>query len=65
MPNNLILRPRLLGCTQRECARSNDIVTNYRDMFETEISAGAKQPHSSTTYIWVVLKESVQEVMIL
>ena len=32
-----------LGCTQRECTRSNDIVTNYRDMFESRISAGAKE----------------------
>ena len=32
-----------LRCTQRECTRSNDIVTNYRDMFEARISAGAKE----------------------
>ena len=32
-----------LGCTQRECTISNDIVTNYRDMFESRISAGAKE----------------------
>ena len=32
-----------LGCTQRECQISKDIVTNYRDMFETRISAGAKE----------------------
>ena len=30
-----------LGCTQRECQISNDIVANYRDMFESRISAGA------------------------
>ena len=29
-----------LGCTQRECQISNDIVTNYRTMFESRISAG-------------------------
>ena len=32
-----------LGCTQRECKISNDIVINYRDMFEARISAGAKE----------------------
>ena len=32
-----------LGCTQRECQISNDIVANYRDMFESRFSAGAKE----------------------
>ena len=32
-----------LGCTQRECTLSNDVVTNCRDMFESRISAGAKE----------------------
>ena len=32
-----------LGCTQRECTISSDIVTNYRDMFESRISAGARE----------------------
>ena len=32
-----------LGCTQRECQFSNDILANYRDMFESRISAGAKE----------------------
>ena len=31
------------GCTQKECARSNDIVTNHRDMFESRISVEAKE----------------------
>ena len=30
-----------LGCTQRQCQISKDIVDNYRTMFETRISAGA------------------------
>ena len=30
-----------LGCTQRECQTSKDIVDNYRNMFESRISAGA------------------------
>ena len=32
-----------LGCTQRERTISNDIVINYRDMFEARISAGGKE----------------------
>ena len=30
-----------LGCTQRQCEISKDIVDNYRTMFESRISAGA------------------------
>ena len=50
-----------LGCTQRECQISNDIVTNYRNMFESRISAGAKEklparasgtPDAETTSSW-------------
>ena len=32
-----------LGCTQRECQTSKDVVANYRDMFESRICAGAKE----------------------
>ena len=32
-----------LGCTQRECKIRSEIVTNYRDMFESRISAGTKE----------------------
>ena len=32
-----------VGCTQRECQISKDIVANYRDEFESRISAGAKE----------------------
>ena len=32
-----------LGCTQRECQISKDIVAHYRDMFDSRISAGAKE----------------------
>ena len=32
-----------LGCTERECQISKDIVTNCRDIFESRISAGAKE----------------------
>ena len=30
-----------LGCTQRECQTRKDIVDNYRNVFESRISAGA------------------------
>ena len=32
-----------LGCTQRECQISKDIVVKCRDMLESRISAGAKE----------------------
>ena len=32
-----------LGCTQRQCEISKDIVDNYRTMFESRISAGARE----------------------
>ena len=32
-----------LGCTQRKCEMSKDTVENYRDMFESRISAGATE----------------------
>ena len=32
-----------LVCTQRECQTSKDIVDNYRNMFESKISAGATE----------------------
>ena len=37
-----------MGCTQRQCETSKDIVDNYRTMFESRISAGGteKLPYS-------------------
>ena len=32
-----------LGCTQRECKISDEIVANYKDMYESRMSAGAKE----------------------
>ena len=32
-----------LGCIERECQTSKDIVDNYRNMFESRISAGANE----------------------
>ena len=36
-----------LGCTQRECQKSKDIVDNHRNVFESRISAGAKEKLST------------------
>ena len=50
-----------LGCSQRECQISNDVVASYRDMFESRISAGAREkrptgasgkPDAETTSSW-------------
>ena len=56
-----------LGCTQRQCQTSKDIVDNYRTMFESRISAGGleKLPfpqicvflHGLMT--WLVMQRSV------
>ena len=35
-----------LGCTQRQCEISQDIVDNYRTMFESRISAGATEKYN-------------------
>ena len=42
-----------LGCTQRQCEVSQNIVDNYRTMFESRISAGRteKLPFSQNTRI--------------
>ena len=32
-----------LGCTQRQCETSKDIIDNFRTMFESRISAGATE----------------------
>ena len=43
-----------LGCTQRQCEISKDIVDNYRTMFESRISAG-EQKNFHTPKIFVFL----------
>ena len=62
-----------LGCTQRGCQLSKEIVANYRDMFEPRISAGAKEklptrasgkPDAETIYIlgpmtWKITQRNV------
>ena len=40
-----------LGCTQRECQTNQDIVDNDRNMFESNISAGAMEKNTSSPEI--------------
>ena len=47
-----------LGCTQRQCQTSKDIVDNYRTMFESRISAGGSREitiPSKSSYFFMVL----------
>ena len=46
-----------LGCTQRQCERSKDIVDNYRTMFESRISARYRKASipSKSSYFFMVL----------
>ena len=57
-----------LGCTQRQCQISKDIVDNYRTMFESRISPGREQRnyHSLKIFVflhclmtWLVMQRSV------
>ena len=56
-----------LGCTQRQCEISKDIVDNYRTMFESRISAGGVENYHSLKIfvflrglmIWRVMQRSV------
>ena len=56
-----------LGCTQRQCEISKDIVDNYRTMFESRISAVEKRNyHSLKIFVflhglmtWLVMQRSV------
>ena len=46
-----------LGCTQRQCEISKDIVDNYRAMFESRISAGRTEKYHTRifSYVFIVL----------
>ena len=47
-----------LGCTQRQCEMSKDIVDNYRTMFESRISAERAEKASipsNSSYFFMVL----------
>ena len=64
---HLSLIMKILGCTQRQCEISKEIVDNYRTLFESRISAGAteKFPYSEKfSYFFVVLRHggSCQEM---
>ena len=56
-----------LGCTQRQCEVSKDIVDNYRTMFESRISAGGKEKYhflkifvfSHGLMTWLVMQRNV------
>ena len=58
-----------LGCTQRKCEISKDIVDNYRTMFQSRISAGGteKLPYSGNLRIslglmtWKVMQRKCVE----
>ena len=62
------LDPVYLGCTQRQCEVSKNIVDNYRTMFESRISAGDyRNYHSLKIFvflhglmIWLVMQRSVE-----
>ena len=52
-----------LGCTQRVCQISKDIVDNYRSIFESRISAGATRKICQKRYlhgpmIWKVMQRN-------
>ena len=61
-----------LGCTQRQCEISKDIVDNYRTMFESRISAGGVEKyHSLKIFVflhglmtWLVMQRSVWNVFV-
>ena len=56
-----------LGCTQRQCDMSKDIVDNYRTMFESRNSAGGTENFHSLKLlvflhglmIWLVMQRRV------
>ena len=58
-----------LGCTQRQCEMSKDIVDNYRARFESRISAGGEEQKGFDTLrisvfihglmIWKVMQRNV------
>ena len=56
-----------LGCTQRQCEISKDVVDNYRTMFELRISGGENRKTTmlgKSEYLFVVLRcgKSCQEM---
>ena len=57
-PTTSFLDHVYLGCTQRQCQASKDIVDNYRTMFESRISKGKTEKTaipSKSSYFFMVL----------
>ena len=55
-----------LGCTQRKCEISKDIVDNYRTMFESRISAGGLEkktfPQNLRISSWSYANKTTQQL---
>ena len=52
-----------LGCIQRECEISKDIVDNYRTMFESRISAGELKNYHARKIFVSLLGPTICKVM--
>ena len=53
-----------LGCTQRQCEISKDIVDNYRAMFESRISAGATENYHARKICVFLRGPTIWKVML-
>ena len=53
----------LLGCTQRQCEISKDIVHNYRTMFESRISRGATEKLPCSENLCIFRGPTIWKVM--
>ena len=54
-----------LGCTQRQCEITKDIVDNYRAMFESRISAGRTRKTSTLREFSFALSERLKNVSLV
>ena len=52
-----------LGCTQRQCEISKDIVDNYRTMFESRISASGTEKHHTRKMFVFLRGPTILKVM--
>ena len=50
--------PVYLGCSQRECKISNDIVAGYRDMFVPELQGNLTQKQYLLAITWKVMQRN-------
>ena len=67
-PTSFLVRVRILGCTQRECKVNENVIDQYREMFESRISAGAteklsgwEKPHAITVAWCYDVEEHAQK----